>query len=152
MPSTWNRNVTVDAAGNFLVVTKIGPNPPPPSAPPGHTRNDTALRIDVYKKDRGGGGARIKYHAKDGKDAKGKTIKVKLTGIALKVGKPYRGGRIHVRVSPAGKVMTLRITKDSDKPGFTGKKGDENWDYYVQGTANDTVKQTKDPRIRNRAL
>ena len=108
--------------------------------------------IDVYKVDRGGGGARIKYHAKDGKDAKGKTIKVKLTGIALKVGKPYRGGRIHVRVSPAGKVMTLRITKDSDKPGFTGTKGDENWDYYVQGTANDTVKQTKDPRIRNRAL
>ncbi len=152
MPSTWNRNVDFDAAGDVLVVTKGAPNPPPPPPPAGQTRNDTARRIDVYKVDRGGGGARIKYHAKDGKDAKGKTIKVKLTGIALKVGKPYRGGRIYVRVSPAGKVMTLRITKDSDKPGFTGTKGDENWDYYVQGTANDTVKQTKDPRIRNRAL
>ena len=77
---------------------------------------------------------------------------MKLTGIALKAGKPYRGGRIYVRVSPAGKVMTLRITKDSDKPGFTGAKVDENWDYYVQGTVDGIVKQTKDPRIRNQAV
>ena len=53
---------------------------------------------------------------------------------------------------PADSGETLRITKDSDKSGFTGAKVDENWDYYVQGTVNDTVKQTKDPRIRNRAL
>ena len=152
MPSTWNRNVDFDAAGDVLVVSITGKNPPPPPPPAGKTRSDTASRIDVYKKDRGGGGAKIKYHAKDGKDAKGKTIKVKLTGIALKVGKPYRGGRIHVRVSPAGKVMTLRITKDSDKPGFTGTKGEEKWDYYVQGTVDDIVKQTKDPRIRNQAV
>lgn len=150
MPSTWNRKVTVDAAGSFLVVTKIGKNPPPPVAPPGHKRNDTALRIDVYKKDRVGGGARIKYHAKDGKDTKGNKLEVKLTGIALKPGSKYRGGRIYVHVSPAGKVMTLRITKDSDKPGFTGPT--EKWDYYVQGTVDGIVKQTKDPRIRNQAV
>ena len=31
MPSTWNRNVDVDNAENYLVVTTTGSNPPPPA-------------------------------------------------------------------------------------------------------------------------
>ena len=76
---------------------------------------------------------------------------MKLTGIALKEGTQYIGGHIYVRVSPAGKVMTLRITKDSDKPSFPGPQVKEDWHYYVQGTVNGTVTQTKDPMIRNHA-
>ena len=53
MPSTWNRNVDFDAAGDVLVVSITGKSPPPPAPPPGQTRNDTARRIDVYKLDRG---------------------------------------------------------------------------------------------------
>ncbi len=134
-PKPWNRNVVFDAANDVLVVSIIAPNPPPPVAP--KQRNDSADEINVFNVDRGPTGATIRYHA-PGND-------VKLTGIAMKVGTQYKGGHIKVEVNPAGKLMTLTVTKDS-----TGTAVIDDYDYYVQGTVNGTVKQTKDPQIRNR--
>ncbi len=141
-PKPWNRNVDFDAAKDALVVSITGPNPPPPDPPTGHTRNDSADEINVFKVDRGPKGAKIRYHA-PGND-------VKLTGIAMKVGTQYNGGHIGVEVNPAGTLMTLTVTKDSDKPSSPGTAVIDDYDYYVQGTVDGTVKQTEDPRIRNR--
>ena len=148
MPSTWNRNVDIDAAGDYLDVSITGSNRPPPPAlksvsPEGQTRNDTALEISVFTKDadedsvegtvnRGGGGAKILYHA-SGRE-------VELTGIEMKNGDSIPD-HLDVRVNPPGTLMTLTITKDADE---------DDWRYYVQGTVNGVGKQTEDPRIHNR--
>ena len=142
MPSTWNRNVGIDAAGNFLVVSITGQNPPPPAAPPGHTRNDTADDITVFSVDRGGSGAKINYHAKNGMDEDGNLIKVELTGIAMKNGDPVPA-HLGVDVSAGGRLMTLTVTKAE------GDTDNEDWHFYIQGTADGINKQTQDPRIRN---
>ena len=47
--------------------------------------------------------------------------------------------------------MTLRITKDSDAPSFTGPEENLEWKYYVQGTVDGVVTQTPDPMIHNKA-
>ena len=135
MPSTWNRNVDIDAAGDYLDVSITGSNPPPPAAPEGQTRNDTALEISVFSVDQGGGGAKILYHA-SGRE-------VELTGIEMKNGDSIPD-HLDVSVNPPGTLMTLTITKDADDPD------EDDWRYYVQGTVNGVGKQTEDPRIHNR--
>ncbi len=135
VPSTWNRNVDYNAGTDFLDVSVTGNNPPPPAAPAGQTRNDTADEITVFSVDRGGGGARILYHAPGNE--------VELTGIEMKNGDPIPD-HLEVFVNPPGTLLRLTVTKDDDDTS------DEVWDYYVQGTVDGEAKQTEDPRIRNR--
>lgn len=133
--ATWNRNVKIDAKGEYLVVTKTGnpePQPLPPDPEPVPTRDprtDTALDITTYGADRRGVGAQILYHA---------GLEVTLTGISMKDG----GGipaELEVSLNPAGKL--LRLTDKGEDFAV--------YEYYVEGEVDGTAKRTDDPRIHN---
>ena len=134
MAKTWNRDVYLNAKKDHLLLKKTGPDPLP-SGPASGINKTTTYRINVYKADRVGGGAKIIYHAKGD---------VKLIGIALKGGSQNPGSYLEAKVNSTGKTMTLTVKK-----GAGG--GINEWHYWVQGDVNGIIRQTWDLRIRNHA-